>query len=119
MDNLERIAANAELVIRTFPDAGLTYDGESIEWIDRYIDRNRDKWDDATKANLASVLGSFLGECMIRTLNASWEEDDFGFAIVFSDGNRAYPLNKAGKHIADGPDDSIFSFYSTAERLFT
>jgi hypothetical protein len=119
MDNFERLAANAELVIKTFPDASLDYDSESVEWIDGYIERNREKWDDATKMSLANVLGSFLGEVMILNLNAFWEEDENGFAVVFSDGNRAYPLNKAGKHIANGPEDSIYSFYQTAEQLFT
>lgn len=118
MDFLGRINANAELVIKTFPDANLGYDQESVEWIDGYIERNREKWDEHTKDQLKNVLGSFLGVCIERTMNARWEEDEYGQALIFSDGNRAYPLNKTGKHIENGSDDSILSFYSTAEQLF-
>jgi hypothetical protein len=119
MDNFERIAANAELVIRTFPNADLGYDRESVEWIDGYIERNRLTWDSATKESLGSVLGSFLGECFRRNFDADWEMDDHGLAIVFPDGNKAFPFNRVNKQIAEGAEESIFSFYETAELLFT
>ncbi|MBX3292776.1 MAG: hypothetical protein KF881_07790 [Acidobacteria bacterium] len=118
MDIFEQIAENSKLVIKTFPDADLGFDRDSVAWIDGYIERNRDNWDEETRYSLASVFGSFLGECICRNLGAFWEQDDLGIAVVFGDGNKAFPFNKTAKQIANGSDDSILSFYDSAEQLF-
>ena len=119
MTNEESIAANAELVKRTFPEQALDYDERSVEWLDGYIERNRETWDESTRERLGSVLGSFLGECVRANYGGTWEMTENGLAIVFDDGNGVFPFNKINKHIANGPDDSIASFYSTIGVLRT
>lgn len=115
------IQANAELVVKTFAennDVKLDYDEKSVEWMDGYIERNRLKWDAETAAKLSNVLGSFLGECIRRNFGGEWQTTENGLAVVFSDGNAAFPFNKTGKQIANGSDDSIAGFYNTISVLF-
>lgn len=119
MEMFDKVRANAELVLNAFPDADLGYDARSVEWIDGYIERNRESWGEDERNSLTSVLGSFLATCIVESLGASFDEDEYGLAVVFGDGNRAYPINKTGKHINEGSEDSILSFYRTAETLFT
>ena len=121
MDNIERIKANAEIVIKTFSennDVNLGYDEESVVWIDGYIERNREKWNEATIESLSSVLGSFLGECIRRNFGGEWEMTEYGLAIAFSGGNAAYPFNKINKQIQNGSDDSIAGFYNSISIFF-
>jgi hypothetical protein len=63
-------------------------------------------------------LGCFLGECICRNFGGEWQETEYGPAVVFSDGNACYPLNKVGKQFANGADDSVLSFYQTIPVLF-
>ena len=121
MDQLENIRRNAELVVSVFAEnnnVNLGYDEESVEWLDGYVERNRENFDEATIDKLTSVLGSFLGECICRNFGGEWQQTENGLAVTFADGNAAYPLNKIGKHFRNGADDSILSFYRTIPLIF-
>ena len=67
---------------------------------------------------LGQMLGCFLGECICRNFGGQWQESEYGPAVVFADGNSCFPLNKTGKHFANGADDSVLSFYQTIPILF-
>lgn len=70
----EHIRANAELVIQELgPLSGITfgYTEESVEWLEGYIERMRNsgEFDNSeTRTRLISVFGSYLGECLVRSL---------------------------------------------------
>ena len=117
MTNEESIAANAEIVKKTFGERELDFDERSIEWLDGYIERNREKWDAGTKVKLGGVLGSFLGECIRHNYGGDWQMTEHGLAISFDEGNAAFPFNKVNKQIENGAEDSIASFYSTLGTL--
>jgi hypothetical protein len=118
MTNEEKICANAEMVVQTFTEQGLAYDQRSVDWIDGYIERNREGWDADTADKLGNMLGSFFGECIRQNFGGEWKMTDNGLAIEFSDGNAAFPFNKVNKHIANGDGDSIASMYSSIAVLF-
>ena len=121
MDNIERIKANATLVVDTFAknnDVELDYDENSIEWLDGYIERNRENWDEEMSERLSSVLGSFLGECIRRNFGGEWMVTENGLGIAFDGGNVAFPFNKIRKHMQNGSDDSIAGFYRTIPVIF-
>ena len=118
MDNLEAIKANAELVIKTFPNENLAFDENSIAWLDGYIERNRQDWSAELSEKLSSILGSFLGECIIKNFGGAWEMTEYGLAVKFKDNNCVYPFNKIKKQFSNGSDDSILSFYQTIPILF-
>ena len=117
MTNVEAIRTNAENVKKVFAEQALDYDEPSIEWLGGYIDRNREKWDDGMRASLSSTLGSFLGECIIANFGGRWEMTEYGMGVMFDDGNGAFPFNKINKHIENGEEDSIASFYSSLEAM--
>ena len=120
----DKLRLNAEMVIGNLSQhAGfqLGFDAESVEWVDGFIERqrSRDDFDAASSGGLVNTLGSFLGECMCQALGGVWRQQPDGALIVeFSDGNAAYPFNKVAKHLANGSDDSIHSFFRSAAVLF-
>ena len=120
----EKLRMNADLIIEHLSSpAGfeLGFDERSVEWIDGFIERQRcrEDFDLAASDGLAQKLGSFLGECMCRGLGGEWKQLEEGIAVVFSDGNAAFPLTKVRKQFANGPEDSILSFYQSAAILFS
>lgn len=84
----------------------------------RFIERQRLRSEPGQTEGLAQTLGCFLGECICRNFGGEWQETEYGPAVVFSDGNACYPLNKVGKQFANGADDSVLSFYQTIPVLF-
>lgn len=121
MDQFENIRLNADLVTKTFAQnngVDLSFDEDSVKWLDGYIERNGKNWDEQTKERLSGVLGSFLGECIRLNFGGEWKMTEYGLGIVFDDGNAAYPFNKIRKQIDNGEEDSIASFYSTIPLVF-
>lgn len=117
MTNEERIRANAELVIQTFSEQDLGYNRGSVEWLDGYIERNRENWDAEKALGLGGTLGSFFGECIRENFGGEWKMTEHGLSIEFSGGNGVFPFNKINKHIVNGSDDSIASLYNSIETL--
>jgi len=119
----DRIRANADLVAAQLSGpAGfqLGFDERSVEWIDGFVERQRarDDFEMGVVRSLSEKLGCFLGEALRAAIGGEWIETEKGLAVVFSDGNAAFPLTKVRKHFANGSDDSIDSFYRTAITLF-
>ena len=121
MENIERIIANAELVVNTFAaqnSVDLDFDENSVEWLDGYIERNRQNWDAEMAEKLTGVLGSFLGECIRRNFGGEWQQTEMGLGVALDNGNVSFPFNKIRKHIKNGSDDSIAAFYKTIPNIF-
>ena len=89
---IEHIQANAELVIqqlRPMSFDGFGYNAESVEWLEGYIERLRESGtfeSEESRDRLASVFGSFLGECIVRCYGASWTQQDGSWCVTFSQG---------------------------------
>ena len=118
MTNEEKIAANAADVITAFSGNDLGFDERSVQWIDGYIERNRDQWDGTMRASLGNTLGSFLGECIRHNFGGRWQMTENGLAIMFDSRNGVFPFNKVNKQIENGSEDSISSFYNSISVLF-
>ncbi len=116
------IRANATLVVETF--ASLTnftfgFDSRSVEWLDGYINRIRTgEWSEEEIDQMVSNLGSYLGEAIVAAHGGTWAQDDHGWHIRFDERNRAYPFAIVVKQLKNGPEDSIFGFYSAMGFLF-
>lgn len=117
-DKLANIKNAAEKFIASFPDQNLGYNEESVAWADGFVERQRVRPELEDHTGLSNVVGCFLGECIRKNFGGEWQETEYGFAMAFSDGNSCFPLNKAGKHFANGADDSILSFYKTIPLIF-
>jgi len=112
-----QLEENAALVVKNFTshtefEFGLNQ--ASVEWVDGFINRQRAREDFSPSLvdGLTSTLGSFLGECIIAAYGGAWDKTDGGLGIVFDDKNAAYPINKVRKHLENGEEDSIYSFFT-------
>lgn len=121
MDLFENIRKNAELVIKVFGENNgieLGFDTDSVEWLDGFIERQREDADADKMNGLTNVLGSFLGECIRHNFGGEWEQTENGLAIRFDNNNAAFPFNKTAKQFQNGAEDSVLSFYKTIPVIF-
>jgi hypothetical protein len=117
----EMIRANAEMVLASARDDlghDIGYDAEGVRWLDGFIQRRHDGGgvgDDPS--GLTNTLGSFLGECIVRSYNGRWQETEHGWAVIV-DGNLAvFPFNKVHKHLVEGAVDSVLSLFKGVPAL--
>ena len=118
---LARIRANAELVVTVaHQELGkdITYDQAGVEWLDGYIERQHEQGDPASRPKLVQILGSFLGECIVRSLGGHWANDEGTWAIRFDKRNAAFPFAKVQKHLNNGGGDSVLAFYQSIRVIF-
>ena len=96
------------------------YNAESVAWVDGFIERqrNRSDIDKNIMAGLVKTLGSFLGECIIRCFGGYWHNKEGECCVRFDSENEVYPFNKVHKQFANGPEDSIKSFFELIPVMF-
>ena len=116
----ESIKHNAELVVKQSQDllgVTLSYDEESVAWLDNYVVGIRGDLSRKVRDNLVSVLGSFFGECIRRRYGGEWRQTEGQWAIAFDDRNAIFPFAKMSKHF-HGEDESILGLYRTIPLVF-
>ncbi len=117
------IAENAKLVIEQFQEMTefqFGYNPESIKWVDGFLNRQRegDGFTPDLCSGLVSTIGSFLGECIIAEYGGCWEQTEDGWSVVINHGNMTFPFSKVQKQLENGPEDSIYSFYTVIPVVF-
>ena len=111
----EAIRHNAELVIKQMKDrfgVTLSYDEESVAWLDDYIAGIRNVLSRDIRDNLIDVFGSFFGECIRHRYGGVWMQTENGWAILFDDNNAVFPFAKMSKHF-DEEGESILGLYTS------
>lgn len=71
--------------------------------------------------DLVQLIGSYLGECIIRSYGGVWREHDDGtWGVFFDESNAAFPFSKVRKQLEDGVErgDSILSFFEVIPKIF-
>jgi hypothetical protein len=123
MNPEEAIRENAKLVVAQFSQPGMFgpgfgYDRASVEYVAEFIEGQRAGSAQQT-GKLVSILGSYLGECLVRELGGRWKNDDGQWTVFFSDKLSAFPLNKVEKQFANGRDqgDDILGFFDSCIAL--
>ncbi len=97
----------------------LTFDSDSVKWLDGYIERVRSGMDESQIHGLSNTVGAFLGECIISNYGGSWRQSEDGnWGVFFDDKNVVFPFAKAYKQLANGKEDSIFGMYNIIPVLF-
>lgn len=118
----EQIKALAQNLISTLSDklgVNLKYDRASVEWIDGYIERIRTNLEESAVVGLSNSIGAFLGECIIANHGGQWREAEGTWGVYFDEENAAYPFAKVQKHLLNGGEDSILSFYDVIPVVFS
>jgi hypothetical protein len=106
------ISGNVELVIRIARETlgkQLQCDLAGLDWLDSFVDGQRTAPEERRKA-LAAPLGSFLGECIVQTLQGTWVETIEGWGVKLPSGAVANPFAKLEKQLENGEEDSVRSF---------
>ncbi|WP_020474751.1 hypothetical protein [Zavarzinella formosa] len=117
----DRIRENAELVVsvaRKQLAVDVGYDEAGVRWLDGYIQRQHEQGDPANRDGLTNTLGSYLGECIVRSFGGVWAEVDESWGVRFDDRNAAFPFAKVGKQLEHGAGDSVLSFFTAIPVLF-
>ena len=119
----ENIRLNAELVVAEMGKiSGIDfgYTSESVEWLDGFVERQRlrPETDDDLIEKLVQVLGSYLGECIIKCYGGYWRNDEGQLSVCFNEDNCVYPFNKIRKQFENGAEDSIYSLFTMIPRVF-
>lgn len=117
------ILENAELVLKHFQkltDFEFGYDSQSVKWVDGYLNRLRanDDLDEDLQKSLVNTIGSYLGQCIIESFGGEWARSDGLLGIKFGDNNWAFPFSKVEKHLTNGSEDSIYSFFTCIPIVF-
>ncbi|MCL1972192.1 MAG: hypothetical protein FWG57_04300 [Endomicrobia bacterium] len=115
------IRANADKVIsiaREQLGQELNFDEQAVRWLDGFIQRQYKDADPAIRNGLINMLGSFLGECIIRNFGGEWVCVDGSWGIRFDDKSAVFPFAKVGKMLENGSDDSVLGLYTLIPILF-
>ncbi|MDT7541546.1 MAG: hypothetical protein QOE33_1450 [Acidobacteriota bacterium] len=117
-EHLRGLAEKFIAIIRSKLGVELRYDNESVEWADGYIGRVRNSVSADSVESISSLIGSFVGECIMANYGSHWREIDGASGVCFDGGNCAFPFAKVQKQFLHGEGDSIFSFYRTIGVVF-
>ncbi len=116
-----RIQANAELVrnvAREQLDVDVDYDEAGVEWLDEYIDVQRESASAEVRERLPNMLGSYLGECVRQTYGGQWVQDpEAGWSVKINDKLSVYPFNKVRKQLASEDGESVLAFFTAIPAL--
>lgn len=96
----------------------LDLDADSIEWLDGFINRNRESYKDETLDNAIIVIGSFLGEAIIARYGGEWiQVKDGRLGVALKGETIAFPITKVEKQFTEGEFESIFGFYVATQTV--
>ena len=116
----EQIRQNAEAALSRFKSlsnigAEFEYDRESVACVEKFIEqqRGRTNTSETERDALVQLIGSHLGECVIRTYGGVWRMHDGEWGVFFNNLNAAFPFHKVRKQFNNGVGggDSILSFF--------
>jgi hypothetical protein len=117
----DKIIANAELVRRVAReqlDVLLQYDVDGVQWLDGYINRQRQHGNEAVIRTLPSTLGAFLGECIRHVYGGRWVEDsERRWMVKVNEKLSVYPFSKVEKQLLNGEGDSVFGLFTAIQAL--
>jgi hypothetical protein len=121
MSQLKQIQSNAAWVAENFgKQSGIepfAYTAESIDYLDAFLERQEAmvKASEASINKFVSLLGAYLGECIIANYGGEWQESPQGLAILFHTKTQAHwlqPFHKVYKRITNGSEDSLRLYFS-------
>src|SRR5262245_13088226 len=121
----EQIRANADMVVEQLREvSGMSnfgYNAESVAWVDGFIDRQRVRpdFDEGAIHQMRQNLGSYLGECVRTCYGGEWQEQEGTWAIAFNSKNAVFPFTKVSKHLVNGYEDSVQSWFDVIPVLFS
>jgi len=116
----EKIRKNAELVVEGLGPASdledFGYNRESVEWVDGYIERQRKRGGSKQEIeSLVQVIGSYLGECIIKSYGGKWGEVEGNLGVMF--GEKELPADQPMEDSIQ-TDEELMASGSSMEAAF-
>jgi hypothetical protein len=108
-ENAERVI----LVINDRMNMGLGYGLSSVIWLDGFVNDKREALLQEDVAGLVIMFGSFFGECIRQELGGHWQKVNGEWTIAFRDGEAVFPFDSVAKHLENGAEGSLVSFYQS------
>jgi hypothetical protein len=98
----------------------LEFDTNSMKFIEGFIERQKNKFDQEQQKGLINSIGAFVGQCVIKNYGGQWEMDKElnSLCVSFDSKNKVYPFAKTSKQFENGLEDSVYSFYEMIPFLF-
>lgn len=98
----------------------LEYDEASVNFIENFIERNKQQLGKEQWEGLINSMGAFFGQCIIENYGGRWEFDEEiqSTCVAFDNKNKVYPFAKVGKQFESGLEDSISSMYRHIPMVF-
>ncbi len=127
MNDEAKIRENARTAVETFGSlskrgAAFGYNRDTIAWVEEFLEEQRRKPHTSTADNerLLQLVGSYLGECLIRTYGGAWRDDGNDWGIFFDELNAAFPFRKARKQFENGLEagESILGLFEAIPIIF-
>lgn len=120
----EQLRGNADVVVSTVSEhcgVMLTFDYAGVEWIDGYINRNREciLADDDELVATINVLAAFVGEAIIRTFGGTWVEREGEWCVQVNEAIWACPFAKVAKQFKNGPKESVAGYFTLIPTLLS
>jgi len=119
-ESIRCIRLNAALVLKEMVELHgvvLSYDENSVAWLDGHINRVREKLIFKETVHLASIGGSFFGECIRRRYGGEWKLIGDKWAVAFDSDQAVFPYTRVSRHL-EGDGESIVGLYKTIPALF-
>ena len=98
----------------------LDYDTKSVKFVEEFIERQRNSFDNEQRKGLVNSIGSFVGQCVIKNYGGQWQVDEETKAVcvALDDKNKIFPFAKTAKQFENGLEDSVYSFYTIIPTVF-
>jgi hypothetical protein len=113
--DLDEIKESGEKLLKKLSrdlNTELSFNKQTIIWLDAYIAGNRDVFSEEEKRNLSYSIGYILGETIILEYGGRWIfSNDFSQWVVDLGSIQANPIGKTQKYLNDYLD-SIESFFN-------
>ena len=113
----DEAATFVEIMRELAPEVQLDYSPASLQSLEEFIASRFDPPGSAFVGESLPVgVGCYLGEVVIRNLGGRWSADGAAHVVGVGGVERTYPIGKARKRFANGPEDSLAWFYEVVAR---
>jgi hypothetical protein len=118
---LQQIRSNAAWVTENFgKQSGIVpfaNTRESIGYLDEFLERQAALVTDSEASinKFVSLIGAYLGECIIAKYGGEWQESGQGVSIVIKTDSQHHflqPFHKVYKRISNGMEDSLGVYFT-------
>jgi hypothetical protein len=121
MSQLQQIRANAAWVAENFGKHSaiepFAYTAASVRYLDEFLGRQEAvvKASEDSVNKFVSLLGAYLGECIIAAHGGEWQESPEGLAVLIRTKTKMHllkPFHKVYKRIVNGDEDNLEFYFA-------